>query len=194
MRTVGGLITGIRSSTSASAYSACSRAAPPPVKNACNVCAASWTTRSPSIRPGQPRGKSIPTGLNMQSFMSASWVLSSGLGVDDDVGDLRLFEPDALLDLARPRVRICERGLRVESKCQERDETRVRAQEAHLARRQARDLADDALDRAGVQILHAAGRRLRERLEVSLHGIHLGHGVPDRPLDLLCNLVCILER
>ena len=25
---------------------------PPPVKNACSVCAASWTTRSPSIRPG----------------------------------------------------------------------------------------------------------------------------------------------
>ena len=35
---------------------------PPPVKNACSVCAASWTTRSPSIRPGQPRSSSRSLG------------------------------------------------------------------------------------------------------------------------------------
>ena len=33
---------------------------PPPVKNAWRVCAASWTIRSPSILPGQPRSSSMP--------------------------------------------------------------------------------------------------------------------------------------
>ena len=57
-RTAGGSSTGARSSTSSSLYSACSRAAEPPVKKDCSVCAASWTTVSPSIRPGQPRSSS----------------------------------------------------------------------------------------------------------------------------------------
>ena len=52
--------------TSSSRYSACSRANAPPVKKACSVCAASWITRSPSIRPGQPRSSSLSFGLNMQ--------------------------------------------------------------------------------------------------------------------------------
>src|SRR3954453_17341576 len=67
-RTDGGYSTGGRRSTSASAYSACSRASPPPVKNDCNVCAASWITRSPSMRPGQPRPSESSRGVNMQSF------------------------------------------------------------------------------------------------------------------------------
>ena len=35
---------------------------PPPVKNDCSVCAASWITRSPSIRPGQPRSSASSFG------------------------------------------------------------------------------------------------------------------------------------
>ena len=57
-RTAGGSRTGARSSTSSSRYSACSRAAEPPVKKDCSVWAASCTTLSPSIRPGQPRSSS----------------------------------------------------------------------------------------------------------------------------------------
>ena len=60
--------TGGRNTTSSRGYSACSRAPPPPVKNASSVCAASWMTRSPSTRPGQPRSRSASFGLNMQSF------------------------------------------------------------------------------------------------------------------------------
>ena len=45
---------------------------PPPVKNACSVCAASWITLSPSIRPGQPRSRSWSRGENMQSFIAGS--------------------------------------------------------------------------------------------------------------------------
>src|SRR5207302_4114084 len=67
-RTAGGCSTGGRRSTSASAYSACSRAEPPPVKNDCSVCAASWITRSPSMRPGQPRSSASSRGVNMHSF------------------------------------------------------------------------------------------------------------------------------
>ena len=37
------------------------------IMNDCSVCAASWTTRSPSIRPGQPRSRSRSFGVNMQS-------------------------------------------------------------------------------------------------------------------------------
>src|SRR5436309_14836993 len=67
-RTAGGWSTGGRSSTSESAYSACSRAEPPPVKYDCSVCAASWITRSPSILPGHPRSRRSSFGVNMHSF------------------------------------------------------------------------------------------------------------------------------
>ncbi len=70
----GGWRTGARSRTSASGYSACSRAVPPPVKNDCSVCAARWTTRSPSTRPTQPRSSGCPTGWNMQSRIRARCV------------------------------------------------------------------------------------------------------------------------
>src|SRR5256885_1586471 len=53
-RTEGGCSTGGRRTTSASAYSACSRASPPPVKNALAVCAAAWL--SPPSR-GPRRGR-----------------------------------------------------------------------------------------------------------------------------------------
>ena len=62
IRIEGGCNTGLRSLTSASGYSACSRAVPPPVKNDCRVCAARWTTLSPSTRPTQPRSSGCPTG------------------------------------------------------------------------------------------------------------------------------------
>ena len=45
-RTVGGYCTGTSRVTSASGYSACSRAPPPPRKNDCSVCAARWSIRS----------------------------------------------------------------------------------------------------------------------------------------------------
>ena len=57
-----------------SGYSACSRAVPPPVKNDCRVCAASWTTLSPSTRPTQPRSSGCPTGWNMQRRIRARCV------------------------------------------------------------------------------------------------------------------------
>ena len=54
-RTDGGCCTGARKTTSASGYSACSRALAPPLKKCWSVCAARCTTRSPSTRPTQPR-------------------------------------------------------------------------------------------------------------------------------------------
>ena len=42
------------------------------MKNDCSVCAARWTTRSPSMRPGQPRSSSWPRGVNMQSLTHGS--------------------------------------------------------------------------------------------------------------------------
>jgi hypothetical protein len=66
-RTFGGCSTGTSSVTSASRYSACSRAPPPPRKKACSVCAARWSTRSPSTRPTQPRSIGLSFGWNMHS-------------------------------------------------------------------------------------------------------------------------------
>ena len=125
-RTVGGCSTGGRRSTSASAYSACSRAEPPPVKNDCSVCAASWITRSPSMRPGQPRSSASSLGVNMQSFtLDPRWLIRSRLGVNDHVGDVGPFASDPLLDLARPCVRLVEAGRAVEPEREERDEPAV---------------------------------------------------------------------
>src|SRR5881392_2975543 len=114
IRTAPGWRTGGRSTTSSSGKVSCSRALPPPVKKACSVCAASCTTRSPSIRPGHPRSSASSFGVNMQSFR---WDLR--LRVDDDVGDVGALRPDSLLDLARPRVGVGERALRVEPEGQE---------------------------------------------------------------------------
>src|SRR3954469_9638738 len=87
-RTAGGCSPGGRSTTSCSAYSACSRAEPPPVKNACSVCAASWITRSPSMRPGQPRSSASSRGVNMQSFTPREPI--EGLGGGDVAAVARL--------------------------------------------------------------------------------------------------------
>src|SRR3954469_17726396 len=165
-RTEGGRSTGGRKSMSASAYSACSRADPPPVKNACSVCAASWMTRSPSTRPGQPRSRSFPFGENMQSFTQPTlakrlWTTRSapstlpgdrvsligpwplGLGVHDHVGDVRPLAADSLFDLARLGVRVVEATRSVEAEREERDQAAVRSQEAQLARLPAGGVADD---------------------------------------------------
>ena len=70
-RTAGGCSTGAQNDTASSGYSACSRAPPPPRKYDCSVCAARWTTRSPSIRPTQPRSSGWSSGWNMQSRIAA---------------------------------------------------------------------------------------------------------------------------
>ena len=94
--------------------SSCSRASPPPVKNDCSVCAASWITRSPSIRPGQPRSRSRSFGLNMQSFTAAR-IGYSRLGVDVHVRDLGALAGGSAPrsrspSRARPRARCAGRG------------------------------------------------------------------------------------
>src|SRR3954453_19213638 len=116
-RTDGGGSTGGRSTTPSIGNSACSRAVPPPVKNDCSVCAASWITRSPSIRPGQPRSRWWPLGLNMQSFIGRRILRARRLlrlRVDDQLRDLGALAADALLDLARAGVRLGQRHIRVE--------------------------------------------------------------------------------
>src|SRR5437660_2054479 len=110
-RTVGGCSTGGRSSTSASAYSACSRAEPPPVKNDCSVWAASWITRSPSMRPGQPRSSASSRGVNMQSFTPREPIEGSGGGdvALEDVREdavLRVTAVAPVIELQRRVVRV----------------------------------------------------------------------------------------
>src|SRR3954470_23940635 len=54
------------------------------------------------------------------------------LGVDDDVRKLGVRPPDPLLDVARKRMRLCERAARIHREREERDETDLRVQEAKL--------------------------------------------------------------
>ena len=54
--------------------------------------------------------------------------------MNDDVGDLRPREADALLDLARPRVGVREAAVGFESERQVRDQPLVRFEETELAR------------------------------------------------------------
>ena len=85
-------------------------------------------------------------------------------------------------------------ALAVEAESEERDEADVGAQEAQLARRPARRLAHDPLDRGRVDALLARLRRLGERLEVRLHRVDLGRRGEDRVLELLGDVVRLLER
>src|SRR5919199_4625747 len=149
-------------------------------------------TRSPSIRPSQPR-RSRAVGVNMQSL------IDSRLGVDDYVRDLRPLTPDALLDLARSRVRRRERRSRLESERQVRDEAFLRVQESELARGSTGRVARDPRYRLEVALdVLARGtaprRRLAQRLEVRLDGTDLGHGVDDRMFDGAGDFVSVLER
>src|SRR3954447_10883236 len=190
IRTEGGRSTGARKTTSASGYSACSRAWPPPVKNACSVCAASWITMSPSIRPGQPRSRSWSTGENMHSLTVSP---SLGLRMHDDVGDLWMLPPDELLDPARVGVRGRECA-GAEPQRQVGDEPLVGVDEPQLRGIDAQLGADDAAHRRGVARDLGAGRFLRERLEVRPHRGHLRNRELDRPLDLLGDRMRLLQR
>ena len=103
---------------------------------------------------------------------------------------------DALLDLARPGVRIGEAALGFQPERQVRDEPLGRVQEAKLARLVSGDLADDAEDDVafGRVVGHAtAFTCLGERFEMRLHGVDLRHGGGDRLLDLIRHLVRLLQ-
>src|SRR5262245_26294716 len=190
IRTDGGWSTGARKTMPSSGYSACSRASPPPVKNDCNVWAASWITLSPSIRPGQPRSRRGKRGRNIQSFKVAS---SSRLGVHDDVGDLGALPPDQLLDPAR--IRVCGgQRVRAEPQRQVGDEPLVRVDETELRRLDAELGTDDPAHGRGVAGHLGSGRLFAEGLEMRLYRRHLGNCPLDRPLDLLGDCVCLLER
>src|SRR5947199_7923670 len=114
--------------------------------------------------------------------------------MNDDVRDPGPRPPDALLDLARPRMRLAEGCRRVEPKCQLRDQALVGVDEAQLARRLAGCLAHDPLDDGalGRCVVLAALARLGDRLEVRPHGMYLGDGLRDRTLDLARDLVRLL--
>src|SRR3954465_1152776 len=103
--------------------------------------------------------------------------------MDDNVGDPGVRRTDELLDLARARMGGVEGRAAVEAQREEGDEPDLRAEEAQLARRAARRLADDSLDGARVDALLARLRRLRQRLEMGLHGVHLRDGREDRVLQ-----------
>src|SRR5882724_10850584 len=111
------------------------------------------------------------------------------------VGDVGPLATDALLDLARPRVRIVEPARALEAERQERDEAAVRAEEAQRSRFSARRLSDDSPhDRFVRGLLLTRLLRLRERLQVRLHAGDLRHCGADRGLELLGDLVRLLER
>ena len=151
--------------TSSSGYSACSRAAPPPVKNASSVCAASWITRSPSIRPGQPRGPRCPSGVNMQASLR--------LRVDDDVGDARAARGGSA-PRSRSRARAPRRATwtgrgRASGR---RASPSIGVEEAELARAASRSPRARSARRARGRRrprARCALPRLGQRLEVRLH-------------------------
>ena len=142
---------------------------------------------SPSIRPGQPRSRSWSRGENMQSFTR------QGLGVHDDVGDLRTLAPDQLLDPARVGVRGRERA-RAEPQRQVGDEPLVGVDEAQLRGIDAELGAHDAAHGGGVAGYLVARGFLAERLEMRPHRRHLRNRQLDRSLDLLGDRVRLLER
>ena len=113
----------------------------------------------------------------------------------DDVGDLRPGEADALLDLARTRVRVGESAATLEPEGQVRDEPVIGVEETQLPWLGAGDLPHDAQDDVAldrVVVAAAPLARLRERLEVRLHGVHFRDGLHDRPLHLLGDRVRLL--
>src|SRR5258706_14950432 len=196
MRTVGGCSTGARNTTSASRYSPCSRAPPPPVKNAWSVCAASWMTLSPSMRPGQPRSSSRSLGLNMQSF---SGIASLGFRVHEHVDDLRTLAADHLLDPAGLRVCLREGRACGKRHRQVHDEPLVGVHELQLLRLAADGVANDAFDELslGRDLLGTQPCALRlfgQRLEVRLHRRDLRQRRHDCALDVLRDLVRLVER
>ena len=162
---------------------------PPPVKNDCSVCAASWITRSPSIRPGQPRSRASSFGVNMQSFTAGARGLTV-LGVDDHVrrspGSSRRIRSS--ISLARACAS-ASGSCRVEPERQEHDEPVVRLRGSAARAGAPVSLADDRARRLRVaRDVGAAGapalRLLGQRLEVRLHGVDARQRLDDRLLDL----------
>ena len=188
IRIEGGCSTGASRVTSESGYDACSRALPPPVKNAWSVCAASWTTWSPSTRPGHPRSSGRSAGWNMQSFTAHGSVCTTTSAIPGTA----LRTPSSI-SLARVCASASDASAPSAS-VRNDDDAVVRPHEAELARRRARLLADDALDGVRVDLDLARGRGLGQRLEVRAHVRDLGHRGEDRALDLLGHVVRLVER
>src|SRR3954463_403061 len=98
------------------------------------------------MRPTQPRSSGLSFGWNMQRRIApiqpAAAVLR--LGVDDHLGDAGDRDPDALLHARGGRVRRSECLGGIEGEREEHHETLVRMEEADLAWRPTRRLADDA--------------------------------------------------
>jgi class 3 adenylate cyclase/tetratricopeptide (TPR) repeat protein len=113
--------------------------------------------------------------------------------VDDDVRDAGHGAPHALLERARPLVRVRERLAPAEADGEEGDDAVVRAHEPELARQRPGLLANRGFDGAFVDLDLFAGRRLGERLEMRPHDIGLGHGGGDLPLDALGDGVGAIE-
>ena len=111
---------------------------PPPVKNDCSVCAASWITRSPSIRPGQPRSSASSFGVNMQSFTDLA---RCGRSISRD----RRAARGGSAPRSRSRARAPRRAARAGSRPSVRKTTSPSSvcEEAQLARRRARRSRDD---------------------------------------------------
>ena len=131
-------------------------------------------SRSGIRHPGVPRPR--PSWLHprvRRSFVAKTAGFDSRLGVDDHVGDLRVLAPDALLDLARVRMRLGEGALGSMPEREEGDETLVGAEEAELARLgpvASRTMARTAAASSSSSPRDRALRgRLGERLEMRLH-------------------------
>ena len=119
--------------------------------------------------------------------------------MNDHVGKTFQGRPDALLNDARPRMRLRQRQPRLQSERQEEDQALGGAQEAQLARQGLQLLLDDPLDDLPVALHIGVERRgveahLWQRLQVHLHRVELGHRGQDRLLDLLGHGVRRVER
>src|SRR5947207_1304010 len=166
-------------------------AGPRPERNACSVCAASWTTVPPSTTPGQPRSSVSSRGVNMHSFTT----LSSRFRVDDHVGHVRARAADSLLDLARAGVGVRKRRARVQAERDVDEQSVTRLQETELTWLGSSRLAYEAHDGIRIDVVRLSPAcLLGEWLQVRLHGVHLGDVLDDGALDLRRRLVRVLER
>src|SRR5262249_7473723 len=108
----------------------------------------------------------------------------SRLRVDDDVGDVWARAADQLLELARARMGICERRRRVEADGQVDEQAVASPQQAKLARRRARRIANDTRHCVLVSAIRVVSLRLLgQRLEMRPDGVDLRHALDDRALD-----------
>ena len=139
---------------------------PPPVKNACSVCAASWTTPSPSIVPGQPRSSSSSRGVNMHSLTGAagsvctttSAISGASTRSRASISLAREWASSRLEPASSPSVRKATRP------------ASVRRKRTSTGRTPGL-LAHDPLDHGRVAGDDLALGRLRQRLEVRLDAV-----------------------